>query len=246
MTSAISPQAESPEPKPSEPKSSESRPAVNQSDLAAEELTRRISSGEFMPGEKLNEVAISTQLNISRNTLREAFATLVQQGLVKRIPHRGVFITKPTLTQLEEIYALRHIIEPGALLWGSREGLDNLDAIVRRAEDARDAAGPDLIDATAVSSAVSSANHEFHRAIVASAHSKHLDTVMSRVLAQMRLAFLHATQVDPSFHTRLIADNRKVADLVSAGDFPGAADVLAHSLSTTRQKLSSIFAEPQK
>ncbi|MBF4554084.1 GntR family transcriptional regulator [Corynebacterium suicordis] len=242
MTSAISPQAEPAEPKPSEPKPSESRPAVNQSDLAAEELTRRISSGEFMPGEKLNEVAISTQLNISRNTLREAFATLVQQGLVTRIPHRGVFITKPTLTQLEEIYALRHIIEPGALLWGSREGLDNLDAIVRRAERARDAAGPDLIDATAVSNA----NHEFHRAIVASAHSKHLDTVMSRVLAQMRLAFLHATQVDPSFHTRFIADNRKVADLVSAGDFPGAADVLAHSLSTTRHRLASIFAEPQK
>ncbi|MGV0398557.1 GntR family transcriptional regulator [Corynebacterium suicordis] len=242
MTSAISPQAEPPEPKPSEPKPPESRPAVNQSDLAAEELTRRISGGEFMPGEKLNEVAISTQLNISRNTLREAFATLVQQGLVTRIPHRGVFITKPTLAQLEEIYALRHIIEPGALLWGSREGLDNLDAIVRRAEDARDAAGPDLIDATVVSTA----NHEFHRAIVASAHSKHLDTVMSRVLAQMRLAFLHATQVDPSFHTRFIADNRKVADLVRAGDFPGAADVLAHSLSTTRQRLSSIFAETQK
>lgn len=217
--------------------------ASAQSHVAALELTRGISYGEFRPGEKLNEVDISARLGVSRNTLREAFATLAAQGLVDRVPHRGVFIVEPSLTELLDLYSARIVLEPGALVWGARQGLERLDEIVRAAEKARDAAASPTGVGEVDVRLISDANHEFHRTIVASACSQHLETAMSRILAQMRLAFMHAIEVDPAFHVQFIAENRKVADLVAAGDFSAAAETLSKSLSTTRDGLSQFFTD---
>ncbi|WP_312099667.1 GntR family transcriptional regulator [Corynebacterium dentalis] len=212
---------------------------TSQSHNAAVELTKGISSGQFRPGEKLNEVDIAAQLGVSRNTLREGFATLAAQGLVERIPHRGVFITQPTLTQMLDLYTARIILEPGSLLWGSRVGLDGLDGIVRQAEAARDEQGGNSSEVDI--QLISDANHDFHRAIVASACSQHLETAMSRILAQMRLAFMHATEIDPAFHVHFITENRIVADLVAEEKYEEAAQKLSESLSRTRDYLPQFF-----
>lgn len=214
---------------------------ASQSHTAAVELTKGISSGQFRPGEKLNEVDIAAQLGVSRNTLRESFATLAAQGLVERIPHRGVFITQPTLAQMLDLYTARIILEPGALLWGAREGLGGLDGIVRQAEAARDEQGENIGEVDI--QLISDANHDFHRTIVASACSQHLETAMSRILAQMRLAFMHATEIDPAFHVHFITENRTVADLVAEEKYEEAAQKLSESLSRTREYLPQFFTD---
>ena len=49
-----------------------------------QELERRILAGNILPGDKLNENEVATELNVSRGPVREALRALEQAGLVKR------------------------------------------------------------------------------------------------------------------------------------------------------------------
>ncbi len=52
-------------------------------------LREALLSGQFQPGQQLTEVALSTQLRISRGPVREALLMLAQEGLVSHHPHHG-------------------------------------------------------------------------------------------------------------------------------------------------------------
>jgi DNA-binding GntR family transcriptional regulator len=79
--------------------------------LVQEMLERSIVSGEFAPGEKLNEVEVSTRLNVSRGPLREAFRALEQAGLLKTEKNRGVTVRALSLREAEEIYEVRAMLD---------------------------------------------------------------------------------------------------------------------------------------
>ncbi|WP_459612606.1 GntR family transcriptional regulator [Corynebacterium urogenitale] len=212
--------------------------SASQSLKAVQTITKGISSGRFAPGEKLNEVALAEKLGISRNTLREGVAQLAGQGLVTRIPHRGVFIAEPTLDELKDLYRARAVLEPGALMWGAREGLEQLESIVATAEAERDA--HDDVAQTNIA-LISDANQSFHRAIVASAGSAHLNDEMDRILAQMRLVFAHATDKNRTFHLEFVQQNRTVVNLIGQEKFADAAEYLARSLQATAENLQPYF-----
>lgn len=50
--------------------------------------------GTLKAGAKLNEHALSQQLQVSRSALREAVRRLQQSGLVTTIPNRGMFVRR--------------------------------------------------------------------------------------------------------------------------------------------------------
>lgn len=211
----------------------------SQSAIAHSALLDGIASGAYLPGEKLNEVNVAQSLGISRNTLREAFATLVSEGLLERIPNRGVFIAEPTREDLADMYAARMVLEPGALLWGQRERLGKLDGIVASAEKLRDSAGSNASEEDI--RAIADANQDFHRAIVASAGSAGLDHSMDRILAQMRLGFARANRLNHQFHVEFIAQNRTVTDLIAEQRWELAANQLAGFLQRTTDNIERYF-----
>ena len=53
-------------------------------------LRDKILNEEYTQGQKLNEVALSKELNISRTPIREALKQLELEGLVKSIPNKGI------------------------------------------------------------------------------------------------------------------------------------------------------------
>ena len=55
-------------------------------DALTNALRRRIIDGEFAPGTRLSEISLAEQLGVSRNTLREAFRVLAEQGLIEHVP----------------------------------------------------------------------------------------------------------------------------------------------------------------
>ena len=81
----------------------------------AEQVRQKITQGEFLPGQRLSEQALSESLGISRNTLREVFRMLTKDGLVKHAPNRGVFVAVPSIASIIDIYRVRRLIECQAL-----------------------------------------------------------------------------------------------------------------------------------
>src|SRR5512132_248424 len=77
-------------------------------------IRRAIVDGHFAPGSRLSEVALASELDTSRGTVREALRTLVDGGLIEAIPHRGVFVTQLSVRATWEITSLRALLEPYA------------------------------------------------------------------------------------------------------------------------------------
>ncbi len=77
-------------------------------------LRQLLRAGRIPPGQPLQEAALAEQLGVSRTPVREALRHLESDGLV--VPD-GRGYTVPALSErdVEEIYALRFLIEPEAL-----------------------------------------------------------------------------------------------------------------------------------
>lgn len=75
-------------------------------------LVDRIVNGTYLPGRKLSQSELATELDVSRTPLREALNRLQESGLVKATTNRGMEVSPLTLDEAEQWYALRLLIEP--------------------------------------------------------------------------------------------------------------------------------------
>lgn len=98
--------------------STDSPPLLPQSDLEVlrtssltgvleHELEHLILTGELKPGERLNEIQLSTRFGTSRGPLREAMRSLQAKGLVDIVRNRGVFVRSISAQESLEIYDIR-------------------------------------------------------------------------------------------------------------------------------------------
>jgi DNA-binding GntR family transcriptional regulator len=78
-------------------------------------LREQIITGELAPGQKLNELEISSNLGISRPPLREAFRILENEHLVLSIPRKGCYVSKVSMEDCRHIYEAREMIECHAI-----------------------------------------------------------------------------------------------------------------------------------
>ena len=74
-------------------------------------LRTSIMDGRIKGGERLREVELCEQLNISRSTLREALRTLEAERLISIEPHRGPTVVRITEKAARDLYALRALLE---------------------------------------------------------------------------------------------------------------------------------------
>lgn len=190
----------------------------NLTDRVSEQIRRKLVDGELTPGQRLSEAALSESLEISRNTLREAFRLLTKEGLLKHEPNRGVSVTIPSIAAIIDIYRVRRLIECQALAQAyprhpARKRLREAVDKALRCRGEGDWRG------------VGTANMEFHQAIVELADSERLNEMFSHLLAELRLAF--GLLNDPEFlHAPYVDSNVKIVELFEAGKPQEAAAVL--------------------
>lgn len=79
------------------------------------EVRTAIVQGRFLPGERLIESTISTEMGVSRAAVREVLSALEREGLVINIPRRGNFVVDFTKNDIEDIYSFRLLLEVGTM-----------------------------------------------------------------------------------------------------------------------------------
>lgn len=82
---------------------------------AADELRRRILSGEFPEGFQLKQDALAEDFGMSRIPIREALVQLESEGFVKILPHRGALVAELSPAEIGELFELRALLEPRLL-----------------------------------------------------------------------------------------------------------------------------------
>jgi DNA-binding GntR family transcriptional regulator len=70
----------------------------------AQAIATRISEGTLKPGDRLLEIEMTESFGTSRAPIREALFILEKDGIVERIPRRGVFVKKHTKKELYDLY----------------------------------------------------------------------------------------------------------------------------------------------
>lgn len=111
------------------------------SDQVKEILLKRILDGEYSPGDRLVEMHIAQEFEISQAPVREALRELEALGFVESEPYRGTRVRAVTKSELTEIYPVRAALEEVAAraaavhLAGNVEALEaELEAMLAAAE----------------------------------------------------------------------------------------------------------------
>ena len=202
--------------------------------LVQRELERMVLAGELAAGEKLNELALSERLGVSRGPVREAMRALAETGLVRLEKNRGVFVREISVDEADEIYELRAALDQMAgrklAVAIKPEQLAELRAVVERMQDAAsrdDREGYHL------------ANLRFHDALVEFAGNSKLLQMYRRLVNELSL-FRRRTLAEPLRLRRSTLEHEKILALIAAGDAEGAAARLHEHAMASRARMHTL------
>src|SRR5437870_6739813 len=85
------------------------------SDRVHQELKRRLSLWEYLPGQRLGEEAVASEFGVSRTPVRDAFRRLEREGFLEQEGWAGCRVRKPDLPRIEELYEVRLCLEQTAV-----------------------------------------------------------------------------------------------------------------------------------
>src|SRR6201996_5263028 len=141
-------------------------------------LREAILSGQYMPGDRLNEARLAHEFNISRIPIREALIQLQEAGLVMNHERRGMCVTKLSEEDIQRINSARLVMETEAV-WLARANMTpevaaKLENIVERMENM---VNPLFESATL--------DLEFHRTIWDASGNPYLAKALDTLLTQL-------------------------------------------------------------
>lgn len=82
-------------------------------------LRGEILRGKYKNHEELRENTIAKAYDVSRTPVREAFRQLELEGLVTTVPNRGVYVNCISKKDVEDIYAIRSLLEGLCARWAA-------------------------------------------------------------------------------------------------------------------------------
>jgi DNA-binding GntR family transcriptional regulator len=195
----------------------------------ADVLRELIISGDLPPGTPLREQQLVASFEVSRNTIREAFRLLGRERLVVYQLHRGVAVRQLDEHDVHDIYRTRRPLELMAIEYSAEAPPEALLALVELVEQAEAAAEAEDWKE------VGTLNIVFHQRLVELIGSERISAFFRVVDAELRLAF---ALVEPAeLYAPFIPRNRKIAELLVAGNRRAAADELTAYLDEAERVL---------
>src|ERR1700733_6969931 len=90
-------------------------PAITLREAVLQQVRSEIVSGRASPGTLYTVPGLAAQMGVSTTPVREALLELSRAGLVSALRNRGFLVEGATLQDLENLFALRVMIERLAL-----------------------------------------------------------------------------------------------------------------------------------
>jgi DNA-binding GntR family transcriptional regulator len=179
------------------------------SNQAYSALKEMIGAHRFDPGARVNVEALTRELGVSRTPIWEAVGRLENEGLLERIPHRGVFMAVLTLEKALDLYAVRELLEGlAARLAATRIKDQALQAMAASLEIQRgQVERADVVGYSAT-------DFDLHGAVYAACGNAFLCEMLEKLKAQMRPMRIHIELILPE----LYADHVRLHQALAARD----------------------------
>lgn len=208
---------------------------VSTVEAAANTLRELVLDGDLEPGAKLREHDFADRLGIARHSFRASTQILINEGLLKREPHRGVEVATLTAEDVADIFRLRAALEVEAVRIVAEskavpdQARDATRSIASLANDApwREVVWPDL---------------RFHQAIVEAAESPRLLRAYQGLQSEILLCLIRLRPVDDS-PAEIAGEHKAVLESISAGDVEEAEKLIRLHLAEGAENLITLYLE---
>ncbi|MGE0766743.1 MAG: GntR family transcriptional regulator [Hyphomicrobiaceae bacterium] len=160
---------------------------------------------------RLDERDLSLRFGISRTPLREALAQLEQEGLVRIVPRRGIFIVRKTKAEILDMITV----------WAALESMAaRLAATMATAKEIaalRSLVGFSGDEVAAHTGEYSDANIRFHQTIIGLGRNPLIRDITDTLFLHVR-AIRQRTIFEADRARRSIADHTEIVEALGAGD----------------------------
>jgi DNA-binding GntR family transcriptional regulator len=192
-------------------------------------MLNMIVSGLIVPGARLDEQMLATEMGVSRTPLREAISRLVEKGLVEYRPYQGNFVRVLSSREVSEIYQVRRALEELAIrlaaekmtperLAEARAILDDLGNAMERGD----------IDG------VNEADDRFHLTIARFSENETLIAALDDLENKVAIIRSVANQ-NPDVLARTAIQRPQILAALESGDANLAAQLLGQHIEYVRQ-----------
>lgn len=205
-----------------------------------DQIENGIVTGEFEPGERLDETQLATRYGVSRTPIREALMQLSAIGLVETRPRRGAVVVDPGPQYVLEMFEVMAELEgmAGALA-ARRHTNEDRDLLTAAHERCGEAALSDDTDSYYYE------NEVFHHAIYQASHSGFLKdqcaALHRRLRPYRRLQLRVRNRMKVSFE-----EHRKIVEAILSGDDEAARLLLKGHVAVQGDRFSDLVASIER
>ena len=185
-----------------------------------ERIKGAIESGTLRAGSAIGQQELADRLGVSRQPIRQALPLLIAEGWIQSLPNRRLLVRELATQEVDEIFAVRRLLEPVALSASIEHATPSMLRRVKFAlTEYEEADTPAELE---------SADVDFHDALYSCCEN----TTLLRLIEQLRRSLKRVYELKPAgsaLRKKAIAEHRKLATLCGQGDARAAsAALLAH------------------
>lgn len=198
-------------------------------------IRARILKGEYKIGEKIKETHVAEELSVSRTPIRKAFKQLEEEGLIEYVPNKGCFAKGFTKRDIEDVYAVRKVLEELTVEWAVKRITD--EEVQAMADKCQEMQG--YVD-QADSARVLATNKEFHEIIYNATGSR----FMSQVLRSYKEYIEQTTRpifYEPKFLQQIVDEHRAIVDAFEKRDTDKAVAAMSRHMTNSMGRAEYVY-----
>jgi DNA-binding GntR family transcriptional regulator len=203
--------------------------AVSIVDAIAADLRSRVFSGELRSGEALTETDIATSYDVARPTAKASIEKLVAEGLLDRGTHKTARVVELGPESVRDIYLARAYLESEVLrrLARSHEVPEeavqaNRDIAALKTGAPLDVVEPDM---------------RFHTSLIDAVGNERISRMYRSLVGEVRLCMVRVQSLHLLDTELILAEHRRILELIEAGEGEAAAQLLDEHLGRARERL---------
>jgi DNA-binding GntR family transcriptional regulator len=189
------------------------------------------------PDERINEVQLARQLDLSRTPVREALNRLASEGFLGFQPNRGFYFRAPEIDDLLQLFELRIIVEAGAFAHScqraSNEDIAALEDLWKDMLARYERNDPDEILGL---------DEHFHVSLAALSGNDEIVALLQNLNARIR--FVRRIQIQHGrSHPKMITEHTSIVEALKARDAERGGSLLKAHIALTVEDATAAMKE---
>ena len=213
---------------------------MSTADQVVEVLRNKIMGGELRSGTSMQEIPLASAIGVSRNTVREAFRTLLADGLLRKSVNKSVAVAFLSEDDVTEIYRIRNLVELAAVDAVCTKGEVDFGRMQEAISELKTAALAGdwltLVDK----------DMTFHCLLVSAIGSSRLQQFYGKLLSELRLALVITDQKSGQFVHQIPKQHQQLLESLMSGSHEKCRQILAKHLAESERRVKGLLQEHQK